>query len=194
MSESPTFTAFSGSRCLATGDLETVARAVAVEAAPQGTVLVFDDGTGRAVDLDLRHGPAHAVADYVARSTPAEPSPRQGRGRPRLGVVAREVTLLPRHWDWLAAQPGGASAALRRLVDEARHGGEGAGRARAALDAAYRVMSALAGDAAGFEDAARALFAADDARFDAIVEGWPKDVAQYVQRLTQTARTERRQS
>ena len=191
MSEPATFTAFVGSRCLASGDLETVASAVAAEDAPQGAAMILDDATGSVVDLDLRGGPAPAAADYLARRSPSEPAPRKGRGRPRLGVVAREVTLLPRHWDWLAGQPGGASAALRRLVDGARRLGGGADRARAAQEAVYRVMSALAGDAPGFEDAARALFAPDDARFDAIVASWPADVAHYVRRLAEVARRAR---
>jgi hypothetical protein len=94
-------------------------------------------------------------------------------------VVAREVTLLPRHWDWLAAQPGGASVALRKLVEEARRGSADADRRRAARDAAYRFMSAMAGDLPGFEEAARALFADDRQRFDDVVAAWPADIRDY---------------
>jgi hypothetical protein len=105
--------------------------------------------------------------------------------------VAREVTLLPRHWEWLARQPAGASAALRRLVEEASRSGAAADRAREAQAALYRVMSALAGNATGFEEASRALFAHDDARFDGIVEAWPADIASYVDRLARVAREAR---
>nr|WP_308238347.1 DUF2239 family protein [Phenylobacterium sp. J367] len=108
-----------------------------------------------------------------------------------MGVVAREVTLLPRHWDWLAAQPGGASAALRRLVEEARRSNEGADRAREAQEALYRVMSALGGDLPGFEEAIRALYAADDPRFDALISAWPDDIRAYVTRLAATERAAR---
>lgn len=124
-------------------------------------VLTFDDTTGAVIDLDLRGSPA----EILARLGPAEP-PR-GRGRPKLGVVAREVTLLPRPWDWLAAQRGGASPALRRLVEEAMRADGGRTDVRLAQEAAYRAMSALAGDLPGFEEAARALFAADRERFAA---------------------------
>src|ERR1700730_12269112 len=123
------FTAFIAHQRLASGPLAEVA--LAVLKAPKGLgaepVIIFDDATGRPIDLDLRG----TEGDIVARlpqpasnaETPAEdlsaPEPR-GRGRPKLGVVAREVTLLPRHWDWLGTQPGGASVALRKVVEEGR--------------------------------------------------------------------------
>ena len=135
---------------------------------PQGgEFLVFEDNTGRQVDLDIR-----ATVEEV-----------RGRGRPRLGVVAREVTLLPRHWDWLNSQPGGASVALRKLVDEARKASGDRDRIRAAQDAAYRFMSALAGNLPGFEEAARALFAHDRRRFGELIAAWPEDVRDYAIKL-----------
>lgn len=134
-------------------------------------VLIFDP-TGRSVDFDLSGGP-DALA---ARLAPREEAPR-GRGRPKLGVVAREVTLLPRHWDWLAAQPGGASVALRKLVEAARRASEGPDRIRAAREAAYRFASAIGGDLPAFEEAMRALFAGDDAAFEARIQAWPEDIA-----------------
>ncbi len=84
------------------------------------------------------------------RGTTNQPAEPRGRGRPKLGVVAREVTLLPRHWDWLNAQPGGASVALRKLVEQARRANGDADRARAAREAAYHFMSAMAGDLPAF--------------------------------------------
>jgi hypothetical protein len=182
MNKTETFTAFTGHRLVAAGGIEAVARALCEEGA-SGSVLVFD-ASGRPVELDLRLGPEHAVADYGARTAPAEgPPTRQGRGRPKLGVVAREVTLLPRHWDWLATQPGGASAALRRLVEEARRADDGSQRQRQTREAAYRVMSALAGDLPGFEEASRALFAGDPERLQSFAAAWPKDVRDFVLRL-----------
>jgi len=191
MGDGQTFTAFLGHRLLAHGGIEAIAAALPVD--QQGAVLVLDDGTGRPVDLDMRHGVGHAVSEHRNRTPrPDEAAPaRPGRGRPRLGVVAREVTLLPRHWDWLATQPGGASAAIRRLVEEARRSGAAEDETRQRQDALYHAMSALAGDAPRFEDAARALFARDDAGFDAIVVTWPVDVAAYLARLAQSARDAR---
>jgi len=183
MSEPETYTAFVDGRLVASARLEVVAIAVSKEAANR-PALIFDDATGRQIELDLRAGPDHAAAAFRARTSPqAAPPPRQGRGRPKLGVVAREVTLLPRHWDWLAAQPGGASAALRRLVEDARRTNEGADRERQARDAAYRVMSALAGDLPGFEEASRALFAGDLEKVNREATIWPSGIRDYVLRL-----------
>ena len=189
-STTDTYTAFLGGRRLASGPLSEVAVAVlraqtaqeAKQAQQEGQALVFRDATGQAADLDLRGSEAAVAARYAeAVSTPA---PR-GRGRPSLGVVAREVTLLPEHWDWLAAQPGGASVALRKLVHEARrHGGE---RTRQARDRAYHAMSTLAGDLAGFEEASRALFASDQERLVAQMRTWPDDVRAYVLQLAEPA-------
>ncbi|PZQ59242.1 MAG: DUF2239 domain-containing protein [Phenylobacterium zucineum] len=182
MTDVSTFTAFLGDQQVGSGVLPHVATALAGRDLGGAPVFIFDDATGRPVELDLRHGPAAAVAEYERRTAPPPPQ-RPGRGRPRLGVVAREVTLLPRHWDWLAAQPGGASATLRRLVDEARRDNIDVDQVRETRDAAYRVMSALAGDLPGFEDASRALFAGSYAGLAQVALGWPADVAAYVLRM-----------
>lgn len=174
------FTAFQGMRLLASGDLETVRMAI-VQAVGRGAagVLAFNDTTGAQVDLP-------------AAATPPSPAPqRPGRGRPKLGVVAREVTLLPRHWEWLSGQPGGASAALRRLVEDARRANEQTDRARETQTAVYRAMTVLAGDLPGYEEALRALYARDDARFDVLIADWPEDVRGYVGRLAATERQAR---
>jgi uncharacterized protein len=142
-------------------------------------VLVFDDTTGSQVDLDIR-GKSRETAE---KGQVAEP---RGRGRPRLGVMAKEVTLLPQHWEWLNLQPGGASVALRKLVDEARRTSGDRDRVRAAQEAAYRFMSAAAGDLPGFEEAARALFAYDRRNFAQLIAGWPEDVRDFAARLAFT--------
>lgn len=121
-----------------------------------------------------------------ADTSPASTTPR-GRGRPKLGVIAREVTLLPRHWEWLNGQPGGASVALRRLVEAARAANGNKDRVRAAQEAAWRFMTALAGDLAGYEEATRALYASDAARFNALLAGWPADVRDYAATLAAPA-------
>jgi len=185
------FTAFTGNRRLASGRLAEVAIAVKIASGGEaaGPILIFDDSTGRAIDLDLRG----SHREIVARLTPASETfaeaaaePR-GRGRPKLGVVAREVTLLPRHWEWLAAQPGGASVALRKLVEDARRTNADKDRLRAAVDAAYHFMAAMAGDLPGFEEATRALFAPDAARFAELIERWPADIRDHARRLATIA-------
>ena len=117
--------------------------------------------------------------DVAERARLAAERSARGRGRPKLGVVAKEVTLLPRHWAWLAAQRGSASATLRRLVDEARRTHEGRDRVRKAQDSAYRFMSVKLGNAPGYEEALRALYAGERERFEAEAEAWPVDLREY---------------
>jgi hypothetical protein len=181
-------TAFAGMRRIASGPVSEVALQVKHAIDRGETVLVFDDATSETVEIDCR-GSAADIRRRLRSADPASPNPDtpvetpRGPGRPRLGVVAREVTLLPRHWDWLNAQPGGASVALRKLVDEARRVNEGRDRVRRAREAAYRFMSTIAGNLPRFEEAARALFAGDGARFAAMVAPWPKDVREHAEKL-----------
>lgn len=174
-------TAFAGSRLIGRGDLATVS--CAAHANRDESPQVFEDTTGRTVELDLRG----SVEDVLGRLPPPTASSRPTRGRPKLGVTAREVTLLPRHWDWLATQPGGASAALRRLVDQARRETGGVDAVRQAQEVTYRVMSALAGDLPGYEEATRALFANDRERFEQMTAAWPADIGDYVRELSARA-------
>lgn len=192
-------TAFEGSRLLCSGPLVEVALAVkdamAWEAADP--ILAFDDATGRVIDLDLRGSKAEIIARLSqSQATPASPSPQadtpndadvpreaRGRGRPKLGVIGREVTLLPRQWEWLAAQPGGASVALRKLVDEARRNSGTAQKTRAAQERAYHFMLAMAGNLPHYEEATRALFANDRTRFEQKIAEWPGDIAAHAIRL-----------
>jgi len=181
-------TAFDGERRLAAGPLIDVAMAIkaALAAGAEGPLLAFDDATGQVIDFDLRGSRAEIAARLVVQAGQTPPAP-QGRGRPSLGVVAREVTLLPRHWEWLAEQPSGASATLRRLVDEARRAGGPKQEIRASQDAASRFMTAMAGDLPGFEEAGRALFAKDRARFERHIAAWPEDVRVYAAKLAEAA-------
>lgn len=142
---------------------------------------MFDDQTGQVIDLDLR-GTAEEV---LSRLAPPPSRGTRGPGRPRLGVVAREVTLLPRHWEWLNAQPGGASTTLRRLVEEARRSGREL--KREFQERTYRVMATLAGNAAGFEEALRALYADDLQAFTRHTSAWPVDVREYVLQMGQSS-------
>jgi uncharacterized protein len=195
-------TAFAEFRQLASGPLIDVVLAAkeVIDRDPLTAALVFDDVTGRALEFDLRGTRADLVARLsqqrapIGRPAAAEPpaatdpavvgaaEPR-GRGRPRMGVVGREITLLPRQWEWLAAQPGGASVVIRKLVDEAKRTGGAVQKSRAAQEAAYRFMSAVAGDLPGYEEATRALFAGNRARFETQVSQWPESVRAYAARL-----------
>jgi len=185
MSEELTYTAFADRKLLAAGELEPVLRKLkrwqedgeAKARTKTRTILVFEDRTGRQVDFNLRG----SLEQVLERALPH--AARLGPGRPRLGVVGREISLLPRHWEWLEEQPNGASAALRRLVDEARKRDEVKTRVRRSLDAAARFMSAMAGDFAGYEEATRALYKKDRERLEELMRKWPKDVRGYVMRL-----------
>lgn len=160
-------TAFAGPNIVASGSLEDVTFTVQelLRQNPTLAPLVFEDVTARPIELDLRDTEGDTV----------QPPP----GRPKLGVVSREVTLLPRHWEWLNSQPGGASVALRRLVDEARHASPVADKVRRGREAAYRFMTAVAGNEPGYEEAATALFSGDGARYYALLEGWSEDIRFY---------------
>ncbi|HTO68064.1 MAG TPA: DUF2239 family protein [Bradyrhizobium sp.] len=193
-----TFTAFEGARRLASGPLDEVALAIKhIEREASAPITIFDDLTGRSIDLDLRGSDADVVARLARKlehgksdDAVAPASEPRGRGRPKLGVVAREVTLLPRHWEWLNAQPGGASVALRKLVEQARRATGDGDRARAAREAAYHFMSAMAGNLPGFEEATRALFADDRRRMAGHIATWPADIRDHVVRLAYSDRAD----
>jgi hypothetical protein len=193
----PRYSGFDGARHLASGDLATVALAMRLAAQDEsaGPVLLFDNATGRSIDVDLRgsedeirarfSGALESGGEPADAAENTEAAAPRGRGRPKLGVVAREITLLPRHWAWLAEQPGGASVALRKLVDDARREHGGRDRLRAANERAYHFMSALAGDLPGFEEASRALFAGEADGFRERIGGWPADIREHLLRLAE---------
>jgi hypothetical protein len=173
-------TAFQGTRKIARGSRAEVALAVKRAGETQATNLIFDDATGRQVEFDLRGGDA----EIVARLETGEP---RKPGRPKLGVTAREVTLLPRHWEWLGKQPGGASVTLRKLVDAARNANGGRGRKQQAQEAADRFMMAMAGNQPHYEEAARALYAGNYQQFTDLTEDWPADVREHARQLSEPA-------
>jgi hypothetical protein len=187
------YVAFDGDRRIGSGSLHDVARAAreALDQHQDASILIFESGSSAPVDIDLRG----SVDDVLARIPPATipadeetvvAAPR-GPGRPKLGVVAREITLLPRHWDWLAQQKGGASVAIRRLVDEARRVNEDADRIRLGQEAAYRFMSTMAGNRPHYEEAIRALFAGDPRRFEKLIAEWPADIRDHAAKLAERA-------
>lgn len=175
--DNSTYTAFLGWNRIASGGVGDMLRQVKTHLTgkpPEETLLIFEDQSGKQIDFDLR-GSAQEVLDRVM------PKPvRTGPGRPRLGVTSREISLLPRHWEWLETQPNGASAALRRLVEEGRKRDSGESQARTKIDAAGRVMTAIAGNLPGFEEAYRALYSHDRARLEQWVHAWPRDIQDYI--------------
>lgn len=176
--QTATYTAFVGHSRIATGPLQEVLPHLKTrhDRGDNTIVQVFDDQTGKHVDFDLRG----SLDDVIARATPARA--QAGPGRPKLGVVSREVSLLPRHWEWLERQPNGASAALRRMVSQAINTDPDKQRAREVVAAAYRIMTAMAGDLPGYEEATRALSAADRKQFRQCIKEWPHDIRAYLQR------------
>ena len=186
-SQSQSCTAFDGHRLIASGPLREVATATkrAIDAGAKGPVLVFDDQTSLPVEIDFRGNVDDVLARLGLAAEPGNDAAPRGPGRPRLGVVAREVTLLPRHWEWLAAQSGGASATLRRLVEEARRSEQD--RTRRAGEALDRFMQAMAGDLPHYEEASRAYWRGERDRFGKLIETWPSDVRDHAQRLAAAA-------
>jgi hypothetical protein len=184
------YIAFNGPRRIAAGELGPVVCAAkdVLDQTPHASILIFETDTSRQVEIDFRGTPEEVLARLPAPSEPeTEPSAEPKAGRPKLGVVAKEVTLLPRHWDWLASQPGGASITLRKLVEEARRANAAKDAARVAQEAANRFMMILAGNFPGFEEASRALYRKDKARFEAATADWSPDVREHVRYLADAA-------
>jgi uncharacterized protein len=185
------YVSFDGHRRIAIGSLQMNVLAVkeAFKSEAAGPVLIFDNSTGRTIDVDTRGTDEELCARFadalVVDAEPFNPSEEsvaaepKGRGRPKLGVVPREVTLLPRHWEWLASQPGGASIALRKLVEEARRAGREKDNRRKAQERAYHFLLAIAGDLPGFEEITRALFANDQLKVHDLLAAWPSDVREH---------------
>ena len=188
--------AFEGDRRIASGSLQEVAPKVKerIDQGEQEPILIFDDATSELVEVDFRGALEDVLkrlekpaADTAPESSNTDQSARRGPGRPRLGVVAREVTLLPRHWEWLNSQPGGASVALRKLVEEARRVNGARDKTRNSQEATYRFMSTMAGNLPGFEEAARALFAGARERFNDLTASWPVDIRDHTRKLAEAA-------
>ena len=190
-------TAFDGSRCIASGELVKVIKEVkvSIDNGEALSVLIFDDVSSELIEVDFRGSiedvllnleNTKEIVDSATRINNEINAPR-GPGRPKLGVIPREVTLLPRHWEWLNSQPGGASVALRKLVEEARRINCDSDQLRTLQGAVYRFMSAMAGDLPGFEEASRALFAGNPEKFNEIVALWPVNIREHVQKLSLNA-------
>jgi len=177
------FTAFSGFTHVLTGDLPAVLTRVREHLLrdKSAQVLIFEDQSGKQVDFDLRG----TLEEVLARVAP--PAPKRGPGRPSLGVVCREVSLLPKHWEWLESQPARASGTLRRLVDAAVKNESAASRSRRRLEAAGRIMWSLAGNLEGFEEASRALYSRKWPDFSARIASWPEDLRKHLEWMVSPA-------
>lgn len=189
-------TAFNGVNRIAAGALRDVAPVckTLLDQDMQAPVLIFEDASSRTIEMDYRGDLAAVLGRLQAAPLEIEPDPAaaeeaqaRGPGRPKLGVVAREITLLPRHWEWLNGQPGGASVALRKLVEDARRANESKDRMRHAQEITFRFISVMAGNQPGFEEACRALFAGRQAQFDALIEPWSPDVRDHARKLAASA-------
>lgn len=188
--------AFAGSKLIASGELRDVAIAAkkAIDAGDNSSILLFDDES-KLVEIDFRGTMAEfksklektLAAQNSTTNIDESKAEHTGPGRPKLGVVAREVTLLPRQWEWLSSQPGGASVTLRRLVEAARKANQGEDQKRRAREITYRFMSAMAGNEPGFEEATRALFANDKEKFAAQRKSWPNDISSHIEVLASAA-------
>ncbi|RYX86450.1 DUF2239 family protein [bacterium] len=182
------YTAFHGQQSIASGDLAAVVQSAkdVVDQVPHASILVFDNTTSRQVEIDFRG----TRDEVLQRLAPPEAAPAESVeveeskvGRPKLGVVAREVTLLPRHWDWLASQPASASVTLRKLVEEARRNSVALDNARLAQEATNRFMMIMAGNLPGFEEASRALYRKDKEKFEQTIAEWPADIRDHINHL-----------
>ncbi|WP_413584828.1 DUF2239 family protein [Bdellovibrio sp. HCB274] len=176
-----TCTAFAGSKMIASGDLVAVATKVKKYLKDNGkdNVLIFDDVTSVQVELDLR-GTVEAVSRRYEALAEETEEKKSGPGRPKLGVVSKEVTLLPQHWEWLALQPGGASVTLRKLIEDAKKKNFAKDQIRQAQDAVYKFMHAMAGDFPNYEEALRAMYANDTKKFKKMIGDWPKDIQEHI--------------
>lgn len=189
MENERTYTAFAGNRLVASGDLKTMVLQTKefLDRGDAETILIFEDQTGEEIDFDFRGTPDEVLAKLSAHplfvSREEQSAQRSGPGRPKLGVVCREVSLLPRHWEWLEKQPGGASVTLRKIVEETKKRGRGKELARMAREAAGKFMWAMAGNLPNFEEASRALYAKDTDRLGSLICDWPPDVRNHILKL-----------
>ena len=185
--------ACAGSKLIASGELREVAIATkkTMDSGNNSSILLFDDES-QLVEIDFRGSMEEFKSKLEKTLTAITPktnavetkAEQQGPGRPKLGVVAREVTLMPRQWEWLGSQPGGASVTLRKLVEAARKANEGEDQKRRAREITYRFMSAMAGNEADFEEASRALFAKDKEKFDQLISPWGEDIKKHILMLS----------
>ncbi len=176
MNESERYSSFIGDRHLFTGDLKGMLSQTHAYISRHGEegLLIFDNFSGRQIDYNFRV----SLEELLGKELP--PTPKKGPGRPRLGVVCGEISLLPRHWDWLQRQRQSASATIRRLIEAAMKEASPEEKTREAIDAAGKFLWTMAGNLSDFEEASRALYAQKWHILDAITAAWPEDIAKHL--------------
>ena len=185
--EIQSYSAFEEVHLLSQGALEEVVIAVKrrLKSKPEASILVFSDLTGKQMDFDLRGSEKEVIQRLKIYLDPGAPAAPTGPGRPKLGVVAREISLLPRHWEWLSTQSGGASAVLRRLVETEMKGTNQREKIKQAQECTYRFLSSIAGNLPHYEEVLRALFAKDKKEFKESMSGWPIDLKEHAISLSE---------
>jgi hypothetical protein len=182
-----TYTAFGNGKLIVHGGLDDVVTKIKrwYDKYSNGTLLVFNDFTGKTMEFDLR-GSEKEVLQKIEMFLPQEIVVVSARpGRPKLGVVTREVSLLPQHWEWLASQPEGASAALRKLVEGAKKNLVMKESVKQVQERAYKIMSILAGDLPQYEEALRSLYRRNEENFKQHIASWSPDIKDYVMKTVE---------
>ncbi|MES2802482.1 MAG: DUF2239 family protein [Bdellovibrionota bacterium] len=180
------YTVFAGFKIISQGNIEEVAIATKKYLKKEDDVrlLIFSDLSGKQMDLDLS-GADKDVIDRLSVYKAAEASVSvSGPGRPKIGVKPREVSLLPLHWEWLSTQSGGASATIRRLVDEKMKAPTPKDKIKQTQESVYTFLNSIAGDLTNFEDAIRFLYRQDEAKFKDAIADWPKDLKKHTLTLS----------
>jgi uncharacterized protein len=187
MEISATYTAFEGSKKLFSGSLAEIVLKIKkrIGKADHSSVVIFSDSTGKTIDFNFQGSERDVERRLEIFVDEKRTKESVGPGRPKLGVVSREVSLLPRHWEWLASQSGGASATLRNLIEEAKKKSAAGSQVKQAQERTYKIMHAVAGDFRGFEEALRALYKKDQKMFLEIIVTWPKDISDYIKDLSE---------
>jgi uncharacterized protein len=184
------YTAFDRFKIISQGNLEEVALDVRrhLKTNREARILIFSDFSGRQMDLDLSGSEKDTLERLKIFKTPDLNPSQSGPGRPKLGVVPREISLLPSHWEWLSTQPGGSSATIRRLVEEMmKINASGKDKSKHAQETVYTFLNAIAGDLPNFEEALRFLYRRDKKRFKDLISSWPEDLVRHTLTLASEA-------
>lgn len=187
MKDQNSYSVFEGTKLFFQGPLDEVVLKIKkrLGKANHGDILIFSNFTGKVIDFNFHGTEKDIVRRLEVFVSEGDLKPSAGPGRPKLGVMSREVSLLPRHWEWLATQSGGASAALRALVTEAIRKESGSVSIKQAQERTYKFMSVMGGDLKGYEEALRALYKKDVEKFISHIDEWPRDIKNHTKDLAE---------
>lgn len=190
-SEELTYAAFKKEKLIAEGDLKKVILKTKRELmrSPESAILIFSNETGKTMDFNFQGSENEVLSRLEVFLEPKiEIDPKEKKvGRPSLGVISREVSLLPKHWEWLACQSGGASAEIRRLVEKAMKQTQAASTVKMAQEKTFRFLNTIAGNFPNFEEAIRSLYRRDLNAFEQIIKFWPVDIKDHALHLSKHA-------